>query len=243
MISTRRLNLFFIRTSILNRRLTKTSFPVENNDDFSLSTIMTDFVEVKEGRATIRLPSGAVFYNPAQVFNRDLSIACLRLVSKFHHENEFKRTKKQNPNAVETPFEQLKTGERQENGLKIAEALSATGLRSIRYAKEIPGIDTIFANDIDAGAVQSIKQNVELNEVSHLVQASHDDAMNLLYRHRKIDDQFHVVDLDPYGTPAQFLGMFLVFQSIHRSTDRFCVFLFRWSGAMREEKRSSLYYR
>ena len=30
--------------------------------------------------------------------------------------------------------------------------------------------------------------------------------MNLLYSHRKIDEQFHVVDLDPYGTPAQFLG-------------------------------------
>ena len=68
------------------------------------------------------------------------------------------------------------------------------------------GIDTIFANDIDAGAVESIKQNVELNGVQHLVQASHDDAMNLLYSHRKKDDQFHVVDLDPYGTPAQFLG-------------------------------------
>lgn len=70
------------------------------------------------------------------------------------------------------------------------------------------GIDTIYANDIDAGAVESIKQNVELNNVENLVQASHDDAMNLLYSHRKVDNQFHVVDLDPYGTPAQFLGKF-----------------------------------
>jgi tRNA G26 N,N-dimethylase Trm1 len=73
------------------------------------------------------------------------------------------------------------------------------------------GIDTIYANDIDAGAVESIKQNVELNNVKNLVQASHDDAMNLLYSHRKIDDQFHVVDLDPYGTPAQFLGKYISF--------------------------------
>lgn len=69
-----------------------------------------------------------------------------------------------------------------------------------------PGIDTIYANDIDAGAVESIRQNVELNNVNNLVQASQDDAMNLLYSHRKLDDQFHVVDLDPYGTPAHFLG-------------------------------------
>lgn len=131
----RRLDFLFIRTSILTRRLS--NLPVDN--DYSLSTIMTDDVQVKEGKANIRLPEGAVFYNPAQVFNRDLSIACLRLVSKFHHENEYKRKQKTNPDVVSVPFEQLSPGIRQENGLKIAEALSATGLRSIRYAREIPG--------------------------------------------------------------------------------------------------------
>ncbi|CAF4192670.1 unnamed protein product [Rotaria socialis] len=198
-----RVNFFLIRTSILNRRLSTVA--INDNEDYSLSTIMTDSVQVKEGKANIRLPEGAVFYNPAQVFNRDLSVACLRLVSKYHHENECKRIKKTDPNAACVSFDELPAGVRQENGLKIAEALSATGLRSIRYAREIPGIDTIYANDIDAGAVESIKQNIELNDVKHLVQASHDDAMNLLYSHRKSDNQFHVVDLDPYGTPGQFL--------------------------------------
>lgn len=74
------------------------------------------------------------------------------------------------------------------------------------YVSLCLGINTIYANDIDAGAVESIKQNIELNGVKDLVQASHDDATNLLYSHRKMDEQFHVVDLDPYGTPAQFLG-------------------------------------
>ncbi|CAF0748529.1 unnamed protein product [Adineta steineri] len=197
-----RVDYFLIRTSILNRRLSNLNI---NDEDYSLSTIMTDSVQVKEGKANIRLPEGAVFYNPAQVFNRDLSVACLRLVSKYHHENECKRMLKNDPNATCVPFDQLTAGVRQENGLKIAEALSATGLRSVRYAREIPGIDTIYANDIDAGAVESIKQNIELNDVKNLVQPSHDDAMSLLYNHRKIDEQFHVVDLDPYGTPAQFL--------------------------------------
>lgn len=132
----RRLDFFFIRTSILHRRLSHLPVVV---DDYSLSTIMTDHVQIKEGKAEIRLPEGAVFYNPAQVFNRDLSIACLRLVSKTHHENECKRIRKTNPDATCVPFEQLTAGVRQENGLKIAEALSATGLRSIRYAREIPG--------------------------------------------------------------------------------------------------------
>ena len=198
-----RINFCLIRTLILNRRLSTIS---NDEEDYSLSTIMTDNVQVKEGKANICLPEGAVFYNPAQVFNRDLSVACLRLISKYHHDNECKRIKKNDPNANCLSFDQLSAGVKQENGLKIAEALSATGLRSIRYAREIPGIDTIYANDIDAGAVESIKQNIQSNNVQNLVQASHDDAMNLLYSHRKMDDQFHVVDLDPYGTPAQFLG-------------------------------------
>lgn len=136
-LSRLRLPFFFTRTSILTRRFSVS----DPNDDYSLSTIMTDHVSIKEGKAEIRLPAGAVFYNPAQVFNRDLSIACLRLVSKHHHESECKRSKKNDPNAACQTFEQLSTGERQENGLKIAEALSATGLRSIRYAREIPGRD------------------------------------------------------------------------------------------------------
>ena len=133
----KRMNL----SAVLTRRLTTGKIRVDSNDDddYSLSTVMIDSEQVKEGKATIRLPSGAVFYNPAQVFNRDLSVACLRLVSKQHHESVCKRIKKNDPNATCKSFEQLSAGERQENGLKIAEALSATGLRSIRYAQEIPG--------------------------------------------------------------------------------------------------------
>jgi tRNA G26 N,N-dimethylase Trm1 len=130
-------NFFLIRRSILTRRLSTIDI---NNEDYSLSTIMTDSEQVKEGKANIRLPSGAVFYNPAQVFNRDLSVACLRLVSKYHHQNACKKIKKNDPNATCVSFDELSAGQRQENGLKIAEALSATGLRSIRYAREIPGM-------------------------------------------------------------------------------------------------------
>ena len=54
---------------------------------------------------------------------------------------------------------------------RILEALSATGLRSIRYAKEIkcPGDQgsrlEITANDLSKRAYESIKRNVELNGV------------------------------------------------------------------------------
>lgn len=131
--------ILLLRPSILHRRLSTIDKSQIDDDDYSLSTIMTDQEHVKEGKATIYLPPGAVFYNPAQVFNRDLSIACLKLVAKTHHENHCKRMKKNDPDFVPQPFEQFSPGVKYEHGLKIAEALSATGLRSIRYAKEIPG--------------------------------------------------------------------------------------------------------
>lgn len=68
-------------------------------------------------------------------------------------------------------------GQQCENGITILEALSATGLRSIRYAKEIPGIKKIVANDISRQAVESIAVNIKENGVSDLVETSHCDAL------------------------------------------------------------------
>jgi len=46
-------------------------------------------------------------------------------------------------------------------------------VRSIRYAKEIKGLDCIIANDLSSKAVESIKKNIEGNKVENLVKASH----------------------------------------------------------------------
>lgn len=45
----------------------------------------------------------------------------------------------------------------------LLEALSATGLRSIRYAKEIPLLRWVLANDLSPSAVEAMKRNVALN--------------------------------------------------------------------------------
>jgi tRNA (guanine26-N2/guanine27-N2)-dimethyltransferase len=63
------------------------------------------------------------------------------------------------------------------NRTSILEALSATGLRSIRYAKEIPGVHEIIANDLMNEAVEMIKRNVKLNEVDNIVKPNKADAM------------------------------------------------------------------
>jgi len=43
------------------------------------------------------------------------------------------------------------------------------GLRSIRYYKEIEGIDKIVVNDIDPQAVETIKRNLAFNNVPQTI--------------------------------------------------------------------------
>lgn len=44
---------------------------------------------------------------------------------------------------------ELKSKNKEFQGISILEALSATGLRSVRYLKEIDSINQLVANDID----------------------------------------------------------------------------------------------
>ena len=92
---------------------------------------------------------------------------------------------------------------------RILDALSATGLRALRYAKEIPMATSIVANDLSHSASASIKLNVEYNKVSDKVIPNTGDAIEHMRRaaSRGPDSPglYHVIDLDPYGTAAPFL--------------------------------------
>lgn len=106
-------------------------------------------------------------------------------LQKERQEKLLKKSKKDaNGNASnvengETPNDdkEYKAGTKYEDGLRILEALSATGLRSIRYAKEIAGVKEIVANDLSKQAVEAIKENIKHNQVEHLIEPSHADAM------------------------------------------------------------------
>ncbi|TRY63562.1 hypothetical protein TCAL_08696 [Tigriopus californicus] len=152
---------------------------------FKAAPIMTDKTapQVREGQATITFPSAEeVFYNPGICFAFS-SVAVIRLYVK-----------------------QLLAKDPTKAGkVNVMEALSASGLRSIRYAKEIPGLDKIVANDISKKAVETIRRNIINNGVEELVQPSHNDASMAMYLKRKPEDRFQIIDLDPYGSPTPFL--------------------------------------
>ncbi|KAL7537657.1 hypothetical protein ACHAXR_007991 [Thalassiosira sp. AJA248-18] len=52
------------------------------------------------------------------------------------------------------------------DGMSIFEALAASGLRSLRYWKEVPGVRTIVVNDLDPVAVDMARENVVRNGFS-----------------------------------------------------------------------------
>lgn len=162
---------------------------------------LEEFPVINEGKAQIVITNKKVFYNPVQEFNRDLSIAVLTIFAqdrfnKMLEKNNLKKDNKTNACDIEINLERQK-------GITILEALSATGLRSIRYAKEVENVQQIIANDISAKAVDSIKQNVLHNGVGNLVTPYHEDATLLMYQRRR--NRFDAVDLDPYGCPSMYL--------------------------------------
>jgi tRNA (guanine26-N2/guanine27-N2)-dimethyltransferase len=85
----------------------------------------------------------------------------------------------------------------------VLDALSATGLRALRYASELPFVTKVVANDLSRSAIKSMKKNIEYNNLK-TIQPNLADARVYMYG---LDDasKFDVIDLDPYGTASPFL--------------------------------------
>ncbi|KAL3996931.1 hypothetical protein ACER0C_009587 [Sarotherodon galilaeus] len=183
---------------------------------------------VKEGKAAILFPSAnEVFYNPVQEFNRDLTCAVItefarellaqrgvkvvvpgeqeRVVVSLSEETNEAEAQTEEKNGSEEPAVKAAVGEKCEHGLRVLEGLAASGLRSVRFALEVPGLQSVTANDFSAKAAALIARNAQYNGVSHLLQASCRDASMLMYDMRGKKDRYDVIDLDPYGSPASFL--------------------------------------
>lgn len=86
-------------------------------------------------------------------------------------------------------------------GLRICDALAGVGARGVRYAEEIREVGKVLVNDRLHEAAELIRKNIELNKTENAT-ASEEDTNVLLHNHRP---RFHVIDLDPFGTPIPFL--------------------------------------
>jgi len=132
--------------------------------------------KTQESKISLFVPEGriydaSVFYNPEGELNRDISVAAIETFQK-----EFKER------------------------ITVCDALAGTGVRGLRYAKEIKGIKKVALNDKNPLAVKLIKKNIKENKLSKKCIASWEDA-NLFLR----KNVFNVIDLDPFGSPNIFI--------------------------------------
>lgn len=119
-----------------------------------------------------------------------------------------------------------------EPSFTILDALSATGLRALRYANEIPFATSITANDLLPAATKAIQLNVKHNKLEDKIKAITGNAMSHMYSiagDRCRDDKgksapvkkYDVIDLDPYGTAAPFLDAAV--QAVNEDGGLLCV--------------------
>ncbi|RDA86987.1 hypothetical protein CP532_6727, partial [Ophiocordyceps camponoti-leonardi (nom. inval.)] len=228
---------------------------------------------IKEGKAIILVPEEAtangkgaanqqVFYNPIQQYNRDLSCLAIKAyghwvqskhVSRQANSRKRKRDQKDAVPSDEQP--QTELPEAKSKPLKILDALSASGLRALRYGHELPFPTAITANDLSASAVASIQRNVQHNGLQDVISVTNNDALALMYRCIANDldkrdrhgnpaksHKFDVIDLDPYGTAAPFFDAAL--QSVRDDGGLLCITCTDsavWAGHSYCEKAFALY--
>lgn len=133
---------------------------------------------IKEGLVEIHVPkfekvsaSAPVFYNSRMELNRDISIL-----------------------ALQTFQEEI------EREINVCDLFGGSGIRAIRYKKEINGIGDVFVNDISSLAVEQSRNNALINNVDIEI---HQKEANILLRENR--GAFDVIDIDPFGTPSYFL--------------------------------------
>ncbi|CAL9197885.1 unnamed protein product [Musa hybrid cultivar] len=214
---------------------------------------LRDYKIIKEGEAEILMhSSNTVFFNKAQVYNRDMSIAVLRTyIAKCKEEHDAYLSKKgrlenkvpeeknsgsvaKNDSITQDAEANGDTDVQQDQSLDETEsisegfirmpswkgsqelkaprvleasfffALAASGLRALRYAREVDGIGQVIALDNDKASIEACKRNIKFNGsvACSKVEAHLADARVYMLTHQK---EFDVVDLDPYGSPSVFL--------------------------------------
>lgn len=142
----------------------------------------SDIITVREGKGSFLVYSpqkykdpawAPVFYNPRMKCSRDISSSIIQAYARLLGKES----------------------------LVVVDALSATGIRGIRYLLENTAVSKVILNDLNPRAVEIIRENVEINNVSDSVEIRNEDAVRLLASLRGID----IVDIDPFGSPAEFI--------------------------------------
>lgn len=140
--------------------------------------------------------SMSVFYNPRMTINRDLTICVVNTYSA-------QRSSK----------------------LSYCDSMAATGIRAIRLLKQCEGIEKVYINDLNPIAIETIKKNLEFNQIpSEQYQIYMQDAKSLLtHFHENTDEYFDIIDIDPFGSPCQYIPAAMQSISVSEGGGLMCV--------------------
>jgi len=123
------------------------------------------------------IPSKApVFYNPLMELNRDIAVLALQAYQRIQ-------------------------GKR----LLVCEPLTGSGIRGLRFAAEVKGVQRVVLSDINPEAARLAQFNTEFNKLAKCVSVMNEDANLLLSRYAAPRRRFHFIDVDPFGSPVLYL--------------------------------------
>ena len=170
-----RRNFLFFRSQLHPHKVASVS-------RFGSMTEDSGMVEIKEGLVSMFYAKNEeVFYNKVQVFNRDMSIQVIRLFAEIRDAEKKAKYEKKLQRYTEQQQQQQSSSSSSKQkgtdrpplaptyGLHVLDALAATGLRSVRYLKECPGVRHVTINDLLPAATAAAAVTCERNGIKATV--------------------------------------------------------------------------
>ncbi len=149
-----------------------------------MQTTRTDTTIIKEGGTSLFVPAFRepqrvpFFFNPKGAFVRDVSIICYKSYADLFQKPRF----------------------------TFADALAGVGARGVRVASEVGSCSKVFLNDTNSSALALARDSAELNkQESKCIFSKMEACSFLVSRSGNNNERFDVVDIDPFGTPSQFV--------------------------------------
>jgi tRNA (guanine26-N2/guanine27-N2)-dimethyltransferase len=152
------------------------SFPIEYVEE-GKAKVAVPKLELSLAESLEHVPSKApVFYNPRMELNRDLTVLVLQVYQRIV-----------------------------DREITACEPLAGSGVRGIRFAKEVKGLEKVMINDINPEAAKLAQYNIEENRTSRRVKIFNEDANFFLSQFAAPRKRFDYIDLDPFGSPVIYL--------------------------------------
>jgi tRNA (guanine26-N2/guanine27-N2)-dimethyltransferase len=154
----------------------KPDFPTETVSEGKVKVVVPKLKAYRKLPSDYAPSKAPVFYNPVMELNRDLAVLALQTYQKLVNRD-----------------------------LRICEPLTASGLRGIRFATEVEGIEKIVMGDINERAFKLAQHNIALNKLTDKVEVKNIEANFLLNSYSAPHKRFDCIDIDPFGSPVHFL--------------------------------------